>query len=118
MRKAIFVAMALLLSACVQPDVTGSASGPNSNPAIRNLTADPPRSRAGEIITLSTEAEDPDGDELSYEWFMTAGDIYGEGPVVRYVATYCCLGINSVTVTVKDGRGGTATKTIDVEVRR
>jgi len=117
MKRVILAAMVLLLSACVQPEVTGSASGPNSNPIIKNLTADPPRSRVGELITLSAEAEDPDDDQLSYQWFMTAGDIYGEGPVVRYVATYCCVGFNSVTVTVKDGRGGTASKTIDVEVR-
>jgi hypothetical protein len=117
MKKTILVAMAFLANACVQPDVAGSAFGPNSNPVIRNLTADPQQSRAGEIVTLNAEAEDPDGDDLSYQWSMTAGDIYGEGPVVRYVATYCCLGINSVTVTVKDGRGGVATKTIDVEVR-
>ncbi len=117
MKKIMFAALTLLSSACVQPEVTGSASGPNSNPVIRSLTAEPLRSRAGELVTLNAEAEDPEGDELSYQWFMTAGDIYGEGPAVRYVATYCCLGINSVTVTVKDGRGGVATKTIDVEVR-
>ena len=117
MKKAILGGIALLFSACVQPDVSESASGPNSNPVITSLTADPPRSLVGRIVTLTVEAEDPDGDELSYEWFMTAGDVYGEGPVVGYVVTYCCVGINSVTVTVKDGRGGTATKIIDVEVR-
>ncbi|MGH7454880.1 MAG: Ig-like domain-containing protein [bacterium] len=117
MKKAILGGIALLLSACVQPDVSDSASGPNSNPIIKSLTADPPRGFVGRIVTLTVEAEDPDGDELSYSWFMTAGDVYGEGPVVSYVVTYCCVGINSVTVTVKDGRGGTATKIIDVEVR-
>lgn len=117
MKKAILGGIALLLSACVQPDVSDSASGPNANPIIKSLTADPPRGLVGRIVTLTVEAEDPDGDELSYAWFMTAGDVYGEGPVVSYVVTYCCVGINSVTVTVKDGRGGTATKIIDVEVR-
>jgi hypothetical protein len=117
MKIAILAGIALLLSACVQPDVTGSASGPNSNPIIKSLTADPPRGRVGRIVTLTVEAEDPDEDELSYEWFMSAGDVYGRGPVVSYVVTYCCVGINSVTVTVKDGRGGIATKIIDVEVR-
>jgi hypothetical protein len=117
MKKTILGILALLLSACVQPEVTDSASGPNSNPVIKSLTADPPRGFVGRVVTLTVEAEDPDGDELSYSWFMTAGDIYREGPVVSYVVTYCCVGINSVTVTVKDGRGGVATKTIDVEVR-
>ncbi len=117
MKIAAFVGIVLLLSACVQPDVTDFASGPNSNPIIKSLTADPSRGRVGRIVTLTVEAEDPDGDELSYRWFMTAGDVYGEGPVVSYVVTYCCVGINSVTVTVKDGRGGTTTKIIDVEVQ-
>jgi hypothetical protein len=117
MKKAALAGIVLFLSACVQPEVTDFASGPNSNPIIKSLTAEPPKGRVGQIVTLTVEAEDPDGDELSYGWYMTAGDIYREGPVVSYVVTYCCVGINSVTVTVKDGRGGTATKTIDVEVR-
>lgn len=117
MKNAIFGVIALLLSACVQPDVSDSVFGPNSSPIIKSLTADPPRGLVGRIVTLTVEAEDPDGDELSYSWFMTAGDVYGEGRVISYVVTYCCVGINSVTVTVRDGRGGTATKTIDVEVR-
>lgn len=117
MNKALTGVLALFLSACVQPEVTSSASGPNSNPIITSLSADPARGSVGRIVTLTVVAEDPDGDELSYEWFMTAGDVYGEGPVVSYVVTYCCVGINSVTVTVKDGRGGTASKIIDVEVR-
>lgn len=117
MKKAMLAGLALLLSACVQPEMAGFASGPNSNPIIKSLTADPPKGFVGRIVTLTVEAEDPDGDELSYQWFMTAGDVYGEGPVVSYVVTYCCVGINSVTVTVTDGRGGRASRVIDVEVR-
>ncbi len=117
MKTVMWVFLALFASACVQPEIVGSASGPNSNPVIKSLTADPPRGRVGRIVTLKVEAEDPNGDELSYEWFMTAGDVYGEGPVVSYVVTYCCVGINSVTVTVRDGRGGVASKIIDVEVQ-
>ena len=102
--------------ACVQPDVNETATGPNSNPVITGLKAEPPATNVGEIVTLTAEAGDPDDDRLEFEWYMTAGDLVGNGSIVRYVATYCCAGINTVRVTVKDGRGGSATKVIDVAV--
>lgn len=113
----LFLSLFLFLG-CVQPEINETASGPNSNPVIKSLNATPPASNVGEIVTVKVEADDPDGDALSYEWYMTAGDLSGDGPVVRYVATYCCLGVNTVRVTVKDGRGGSVTKAIDVLVRQ
>lgn len=113
----LFLSLFLFLG-CVQPEINETASAPNSNPVIKNLSAAPLSSVVGEIVTVTAEVDDPDGDALSYEWYMTAGDISGNGPVVRYVATYCCLGVNTVRVTVKDGRGGSATKAVDVLVQR
>jgi hypothetical protein len=113
----ILLIVVLLVIGCVQPDINQSATGPNANPVITDLTAIPSTSTVGEIVTVTSVASDPDGDPLSYEWYMTAGDLLGDGPVVRYIATYCCVGVNTVRVTVKDGRGGSATRFIDVQVR-
>ena len=117
---AIFSACSLwlFLSSCVQPPEVESSSEGNRNPQFRGLTANPPSIKAGTWTTITADAVDPDGDPVTFSWTATAGDFVGEGPSVRYTATYCCLGFNSITVTVKDNRGGRSSAVIDVEVQR
>lgn len=106
-----------LMIGCVQPESSETATGPNSNPAITILKAEPSVMKVGELVTVTAVAGDADDDDLLFEWYMTAGDLVGNGSVVRYVATYCCAGVNTIRLTVKDGRGGIATKAIDVYVQ-
>lgn len=40
----------------------------------------------------------------------------GEGAEVRYTASYCCVGFNIVRVSIEDGRGGVATRSVDIPV--
>lgn len=115
--KVSFIFGFLAIIGCVQPELNETATGPNSNPAITSLKAEPSVMSVGELVTVTAVAGDPDADELSFEWYMTAGDLVGNGSVVRYVATYCCAGVNTIRLTVKDGRGGIATKAIDVYVQ-
>ena len=118
MRYFPLVVASLILFGCVQPEVNDVAIGPNRNPVIVSLKAEPQQSAVGDFVTVTAEANDPDDDDLSYDWYMTAGDLTGNGSVVRYVATYCCAGVNTIRLTVKDGRGGSATKAVDVTVWR
>ncbi len=60
-------------------------------------------------------ASDPDGDELSYIWSADGGNICGEGAVVTWVAPNA-YGTYTITVTVTDGRGGEASKSVSIEV--
>ena len=88
---------------------------PDNPPTIESLTTDCPRVRKAGTATLTCEATDPDGDELSYEWSSERGSFSGEGAVVSWVGPseyLTCV----ITVTVSDGRGGEATNSINIIV--
>jgi hypothetical protein len=60
-------------------------------------------------------ATDSDGDELSYEWSTTGGDISGMGAVVNWTAPEE-VGMYDVTVVVKDGHGSSDTDSVSISV--
>jgi len=104
----------LLSFSCVQPpDDAVSASG-NRPPVIQSLAADPARFPVGASSTVTVTATDPDNQPLTYRWRASTGDIIGEGPTVRYTASFCCAGPNFVQVTVKDNAGGETTQNLDI----
>lgn len=67
-------------------------------------------------VTLMVTASDPDGDELSYEYKTSAGEIFGNGPSVSWRLFEQDLGEYTATVIVRDSRGATATSTVKVKV--
>lgn len=72
---------------------------------------------AGETTDCRATAADPDGDALTYTWSTSAGRIAGSGPDAKLDTTGVPCGTNiTVTVTVSDGRGGTASATDTVKV--
>ena len=67
----------------------------------------------GTAVTLNgSGSSDPDGDTLSYAWSWNGGTATGVNPFVNLP-----LGKNTITLTVDDGKGGTATDTVIVTVR-
>jgi len=87
----------------------------NQPPVIDSLTSEQQQVRRAMATAIECIASDPDGDELDYIWSATGGNITGEEAVVTWVApnayrTY------TITVTVTDGRGGQAIKSIDIVV--
>jgi outer membrane protein OmpA-like peptidoglycan-associated protein len=87
----------------------------NRPPTVRAL-CDPCTVEVGKTSTVSADAQDPDGDALTYAWRAPAGSLTSptnrqtpwtapmvEGPVV-------------VTVTVNDGKGGTASASTTITV--
>lgn len=116
-RSIVAMFAGLVIAGCAQPvEPIDSGESANHPPVIKSLTASPVRIVVGKWIVITAEAEDSDGDVLSYHWDATAGDIIGSGNEIRYTASYCCLGFNTVRLDVKDGRGGTATRKLDVQV--
>ena len=95
------------------------ACGPGTNPPqITSLDADPPSVAPGEITTLTCVASDPDGDTLTYSWRYSGpceATILGTNSTVDWTAAGA-LGTYTVTVTVDDGRGGTAEGSCSVTV--
>jgi peptidoglycan-associated lipoprotein len=69
----------------------------------------------GRTSTVTADASDPDGDVLTYKWSAPAGTF--ANPAERQTIFTCPMtpGSIPVTVTVSDGRGGTASDTITIQ---
>jgi hypothetical protein len=87
----------------------------NRPPTIISLVAHAAWTTPLGSLQMSCRASDPDGDELSYEWTATGGDISGTGAVVSWNAPEE-VGIYYITVVVKDGYGGKATRFVTLYV--
>jgi outer membrane protein OmpA-like peptidoglycan-associated protein len=69
----------------------------------------------GRTSTVTADASDPDGDALSYKWSAPTGSF--ANPSERQTIFTCPMtpGSVPVTVTVSDGKGGTASDTITIQ---
>lgn len=115
----IFIAFSVLsifLYGCVQPNSIEANVDGNNNPVINGITVDPIFIRVGTSTTITVDATDPDGDNLSYSWTVALGDIIGSGNQVRYTAAFCCVGVNTINIIVKDSKGATVKGSINLEV--
>jgi outer membrane protein OmpA-like peptidoglycan-associated protein len=71
---------------------------------------------SGDTVAVTSQASDPDGDTLTYNWTATGGQVDGTGPAVHWLSAGTVAGTYTVTLKVDDGRGGTATCGVDVTV--
>jgi hypothetical protein len=95
---AIITAAALLLaSSCTTPA--------NRQPIITSLEAEAEWIAPLGSLQVTCIASDPDGDELSYEWTATGGDISGMEHEVIWTAPEE-VGMYDITVVVDDGHDG------------
>ena len=87
----------------------------NNSPTISNLTANSVWTLPSGSLNLTCDASDPDGDELSYEWTASGGNISGAGAAVSWAAPEE-VGVYNITVVVRDGHDTSATRTIGITV--
>jgi len=87
----------------------------NRAPTISSLAADADWTLPSGTLQMTCTASDPDGDELTYEWTASAGDISGTGEAVNWTAPQE-VGIHNVTVVVKDGHGSSAASLLRISV--
>ena len=87
----------------------------NRPPTITSLVADADWTLPSGSIQVTCTASDPDGDELSYEWTASGGDISGTGAVVNWTAPEK-VGIYHITVIVTDGHGEEDTRSVILSV--
>jgi outer membrane protein OmpA-like peptidoglycan-associated protein len=69
----------------------------------------------GQQSTVTADANDPDGDTLTYRWSAPSGTF---GNASERQTTFTCPaqpGAVPVTVTVNDGKGGTASDTVTIQ---
>ncbi len=91
---------------------------PPNHPPTVTLTANPTKVFAGsnDMIALNAQAADPDNDTLTYKYTATGGTVEGTGADARWNSTGVAPGKYTITATVDDGKGGTATSSTDVTV--
>ena len=87
--------------------LTSSCTG-NLRPIINSLEAEADWTAPLGSLQVTCDAEDPEGDELSYEWSTTGGNITGTGPEVIWTAPEE-VGMYDITVVVSDSQGREAT---------
>jgi len=87
----------------------------NRPPTITSLVADADWTLLSGSISVTCDASDPDGDELSYEWSTDGGDISGTGPEVIWTAPQE-VGVYHITVAVKDGHGREDKRSVPLSV--
>jgi hypothetical protein len=87
----------------------------NRPPTIASLVSDAVWTLPLGSLQVACNASDPDGDELSYEWTATAGDITSTGPEVIWTAPQE-VGMYDITVVVTDGHGREDTRSVILSV--
>ncbi len=100
---------------CQVPLVSGTITL-NNPPAITSLTANPSTVNSSSSSIVTCIASDPDEDTLSYAWTKTGGTIIGTGTQVKWTAPSSSGTYYTITCAVSDGKGGTATKSVNVTV--
>jgi outer membrane protein OmpA-like peptidoglycan-associated protein len=89
---------------------------PINHPPTVRASCDPCTVEVGKMSTVSADGKDPDGDPLTYQWRVDAGTL--TSPTMRQTPWTAPMQTGPVpfTVTVDDGRGGTASDTVTIQV--
>jgi outer membrane protein OmpA-like peptidoglycan-associated protein len=104
------------------PPTTPAPAAPAAPPAAANrpptvdATCNPCSVEVGRTSTVTADAQDPDGDPLTYQWTVQSGTL--ASPTARQSQWTAPMQPGAVpfTVTVSDGRGGTASDTVTIQV--
>jgi outer membrane protein OmpA-like peptidoglycan-associated protein len=88
---------------------------PNRPPTVR-AQCDPCRVEVGQALTLRATSQDPDGDSVRSFWSGPSGAIVNSGGASTQWRAQTAPGKVVLTVRADDGRGGTASDTVTIEV--
>jgi PKD repeat protein len=91
---------------------TVTVEAANEPPTV-DVSANATTVDAGESVTFTADAADPDGEVVAYEWRVD-GTVVREGPSLA--RTFDGPGDHEVSVTVTDGDGATATADVVITV--
>jgi hypothetical protein len=94
-----------IMAAAVLLTASSCTTAVNRQPTITSLIAEAEWIAPLDSLQVTCIASDPDGDELSYEWITTGGDIPGTGTVAIWTAPEE-VGVYDITVVVDDGHDG------------
>ena len=91
-------------------------TAPTNRPPTVKAMCDPCTVEVGKTSTVSADAQDPDGDPLTYRWSAPAGTF--SSPTSRQTPWTAPMTVGPVatTVTVDDGHGHTASDSVTIQV--
>ncbi len=93
-------------SAAPAPAPAPAPAARANRPPTLAVSVDRPSVMAGERIRVTGRGADPDGDNLTYQWRTSGGQLSGAGPSVGLDTTGLAPGRYTVTGRVDDGKGG------------
>ncbi len=88
---------------------------PANRPPTVKARCEPCTIPVGESVTVTADANDPDGDTLAYKWSAPTGTFGNAGDRQTSFTCPATPGAVPVTVTVSDGKGGTASDTVTIQ---
>jgi outer membrane protein OmpA-like peptidoglycan-associated protein len=98
------------------PPVVAPPVAPANRPPTVRAACDPCTVEVGRVSTVTADAQDPDGDPLTYLWTVNTGSLTSPANRQTPWTAPNTPGTVPVTVTVNDGKGGTATASVNINV--
>ena len=95
--------------------LSGGCVSSNNCPVISSLEVEKDWVAPSGSCEVECVASDPDGDELSFQWVATRGNLSGQGSAVTWTAPNTC-GDYVVMVTVADSRGSEVSRELEIKV--
>jgi outer membrane protein OmpA-like peptidoglycan-associated protein len=89
---------------------------PTNRPPTVKARCEPCIVEVGKSSTVTCDANDPDGDQLTYRWTTPTGSLANPGDRQTLWTAPMQEGSVPVTCTVNDGKSGTATDTVTIQV--
>ncbi len=98
--------------------VPAAVPAPQNRPPTVRARCEPCTVEVGQSSTVTADAQDPDGDALTYRWSAPTGTFQNAADrQTRWTAPQQ-EGAVPVSVAVSDGRGGTASDSVTIQVLR
>jgi outer membrane protein OmpA-like peptidoglycan-associated protein len=91
-------------------------SAPENRPPTVKARCEPCTVELGGTSSLTADAQDPDGDTLRYRWSVPSGQLANPNDRQTRFTAPKQEGPVQATVTVDDGKGGTASDTVTIQV--
>ena len=91
---------------------------PQNRPPTVKARCEPCTVEVGKSATVTADGQDPDGDTLRYRWSAPSGTLQAPGERQTLWTASQQEGAVPITVTVDDGKGGTASDTVTIQVVR
>jgi hypothetical protein len=107
--------VAMMGAACGPQETPPPTPGGNQPPVISSLVAENMQLYPSGNTEIQCIAQDADVDQLDFIWACTGGGFSGAGPIVIWKAPPD-YGTYTITVTVEDGKGGSAQASLPITV--